>query len=415
MKKLIVSLFETVVFSLVLSSCSDLGTTIRHDLTSVVSKNASAVSHIEWESSDSQPKMMFAKYRQQQQDFLDQSDVYQAEKLASEICKGLNALSDESLALFEIELRSEQNAVLISFCKLDLLTRIDDFHKSGRKGLQYSVDALSNKPSNIDFKLKMEIDESSDLNTFNKYWANLKENEVILTFDDGPDPMYTDSILRTLKEAGDLKALFFTLGKNVQLYPEKVMKEHQEGHLVANHSWNHYCLDQSEVCRNYNNKNFNNLPALTDEDVLAEIEKTYEEIKKAVGVIAPYFRFPFGNARPSMAKYLKERGAYVMSWSIDSNDWRQMQSIAGQEIPYTNQDMVRNVITAIEVKKRGVILFHDVHRRTAESLPQVLFELYKRNYKVILLKSKNLEAIKLDRDVVRPTPQDPPPFYDFDN
>lgn len=375
-----------------LASCSDLKTSIREDFNQSISKNAQAISHLEWEASEAQPKVIFSKYLEQYNSLIKTSETTAAKKISNEICSGLSQLSDDSLALFESEIKSNSNTVLVKSCRESLLNQIDAFYKSDRSGLQYSVDATSTRPSNIDFKLKMELHEDVDLAKFNKFYGDLKDHEVILTFDDGPHATYTDSILRTLKEAGNIKAFFFVLGSNVKRYPEKVKSEYQQGHVVANHTWNHYCLDNSTVCRNYNKKNYSGVGLLSDSDVLREIENTFAEIKKTIGTTAPFFRFPFGNERPVTTQYLKNHGNYIVNWSIDSNDWRQMQTVAGQEVPYTNKDMIKTVINEVEYKKKGIILFHDIHRRSAESLPQVLFELYKRNYKVIVLKTKSMIA-----------------------
>ena len=67
------------------------------------------------------------------------------------------------------------------------------------------------------------------------------ERCVALTFDDGPDPVYTPKLLDLLREKG-VKATFFVIGKRADQYPEIVRRAWSEGHLVGNHTWSHYPL-----------------------------------------------------------------------------------------------------------------------------------------------------------------------------
>jgi peptidoglycan/xylan/chitin deacetylase (PgdA/CDA1 family) len=384
-----------------LSSCGNVAAGIKNDTDQMVFTNAKAQSHIEWEGSEYNPQAVVQKYLTEYQNKKTVSED-EAKAYAGEVCKGLSNISDHSLALFDNELQSEANKDLFASCKETLLARISKYFAEDRKSLKYSVDAMSNKPSNIDFKLNIDVDTNLDITNFNTRWAGLKDHEVIITFDDGPHATYTDSILRTLKEAGDIKAMFFALGKNVVLYKPQILEEHQAGHVVANHSWNHFCMKDSDRCEKYNKKHWSNVPRLADNYVLAEIEQTYEAIHSAIGEVAPFMRFPFGEENESAKEYLKGRGIFRLNWSIDSNDWQGVQKVAGQEVPYTNADMIKSLINAIEVQKKGVVLFHDVHRRTAESLPQFLYELHKRQYKVILLRAPGVPTVKTAEPMIVP-------------
>lgn len=73
---------------------------------------------------------------------------------------------------------------------------------------------------------------------------------VALTFDDGPNPEYTEKLLDGLKDR-EVKATFFLLGNQVELYPDIVKRMHEEGHLIGNHSYDHVnlgALCESEAC-----------------------------------------------------------------------------------------------------------------------------------------------------------------------
>lgn len=63
-------------------------------------------------------------------------------------------------------------------------------------------------------------------------------NPIYLTFDDGPNPPYTEQILDILSRHG-AKAVFFVCGKNAERHPELVRRIVADGHALGNHSYSH--------------------------------------------------------------------------------------------------------------------------------------------------------------------------------
>lgn len=61
---------------------------------------------------------------------------------------------------------------------------------------------------------------------------------VALTFDNGPDLVFTPLILDKLRNYG-VKATFFLLGENAEEHPEVARRIAAEGHVVGNHTYNH--------------------------------------------------------------------------------------------------------------------------------------------------------------------------------
>lgn len=61
---------------------------------------------------------------------------------------------------------------------------------------------------------------------------------VVLTFDDGPDPVYTPRLLDILKQ-NNVKAVFFLLGEKAERYPNVVQRIVDEGHQLGSHSYSH--------------------------------------------------------------------------------------------------------------------------------------------------------------------------------
>jgi peptidoglycan/xylan/chitin deacetylase (PgdA/CDA1 family) len=358
-------------------SCQPNGINIQTNIESSIEANSTAVTHSDWETSEFHPKFLFDRIQKQ----FDEAETDEKRlKIKNELCSALKNLSDDTLLIFENEIMRTENNHLISFCSSFLRQRINDKNSLNRMDIEYSTDAYSDRPSNINFILKTKVISSSDYLNFNKYDASLQKKEIILTFDDGPQDSFTNSVLKTLKEVGNAKAMFFELGKQIQKYPRLTQNTHSDGHIVANHSWEHLCLNDTNTCRK-NNKG----RMLTDTEVETDIMDTFRLIQKTIGKVAPFFRFPYGDNRTATSKYLKEYGVLEMKWNIDSNDWRYSQKVGSENIPFTSKEVLTSALRTLDQVEKGVVLFHDVHRRTAEILPQFLYELYKRNYTLVIL------------------------------
>jgi peptidoglycan-N-acetylglucosamine deacetylase len=343
--------------------------------------NAESATHKDWETSDYHPQFVFGNLRKSFDSLINPDQIV---KLKKEACTTLGNLSDDTLLIYENEILDEDNSEILSNCLTQLQNKLNNKNKLNRLDFKYSRDALSDDDSDIDFALETKIIDSADYINFGKYNANVQDKEVILTFDDGPHSKFTSSVLRTLREAGQVKAMFFELGKQIKKFPEHTLQADDEGHIVANHSWSHSCMDDSTICKN-NNKG----KVLTDKEVATEITDTFDLIKKLIGKINPFFRFPYGDSREVTSKYLKDQGILEMHWSIDSNDWRYVQKIGSESIPFTSKEVMNSALRTLDKNNKGVVLFHDIHRRTAEILPQFLYELHKRNFKVVILDPKN--------------------------
>ena len=134
---------------------------------------------------------------------------------------------------------------------------------------------------------------------------------VALTFDDGPNPEYTEKLLDGLKDR-EVKATFFLLGNQVELYPDIVKRMHGEGHLIGNHSYDHV-----------------NLGALCESEACTQIKKTNDAIYKVTGEYPEYLRPPFGSVKNKLDE---DMNMIVTLWDIDTRD-RDQQRRNDREIP----------------------------------------------------------------------------------
>jgi peptidoglycan/xylan/chitin deacetylase (PgdA/CDA1 family) len=89
--------------------------------------------------------------------------------------------------------------------------------------------------------LWLSIPNSSQIFGKAVHYVKTDEKIVALTFDDGPNPPYTQQILKVL-EKHDVKATFFVVGKFAERYPELVTQTYREGHELGNHTWSHKIL-----------------------------------------------------------------------------------------------------------------------------------------------------------------------------
>ena len=70
---------------------------------------------------------------------------------------------------------------------------------------------------------------------------NTDQRVVALTYDDGPNPPYTDQLLDVLAKH-NVKATFFMIGNRIEKHPETVNRVIAEGHQIGNHTYSHPVL-----------------------------------------------------------------------------------------------------------------------------------------------------------------------------
>lgn len=131
----------------------------------------------------------------------------------------------------------------------------------------------------------------------------LANNEIALTFDDGPDPLYTPVVLDALA-ALNVKATFFLVGSQVEKYPELAKSIFEQGHSIGNHSWSHSLLLFQSQRR-----------------IKHEIEKTQSVIKKITGVAPTLYRAPWGLYGSWSEKIFEEQNLKPILWSQTLKDW----------------------------------------------------------------------------------------------
>lgn len=187
---------------------------------------------------------------------------------------------------------------------------------------------------------------------FNDFYWNTNNGKVLLTFDDGPNPLTTELILKKLSDE-KIKSLFFCVGENVQKYPELVQLLKNEGHSFGNHTFNHKILK-----------------TITDEEKKSQISSVNKIFEEKFNIKLKYFRPPHGKFQLSTSSLLKQHNLKNVMWSVLTYDYKNDLSI---------------VKFAIEkyLKHNSIIVLHDSNKSKniiADSISLIADEARKRNY-----------------------------------
>jgi len=206
----------------------------------------------------------------------------------------------------------------------------------------------------------------------------LRDKEIVLTFDDGPWPLNTPSVLKTLADECTT-GVFFPIGKHSTYYPEILKQVAAAGHTIGSHTWSHATLTNKK---------------LNEDQRKEEIEKGFSAVKWALGASpSPFFRFPALQHPPEMVTYLGSRNIAMFSCDLDSFDFKARNP----------QQVIDVTMKKLDKLGKGIILMHDFHKHTADALPALLRKLKAGGYKVVQMKAKApVETIaRYDEEVLK--------------
>lgn len=182
--------------------------------------------------------------------------------------------------------------------------------------------------------------------------------EVALTFDDGPSPGYTKTILTVLSRYHVL-ATFFMLGVWVQRYPELAQAVVAAGHAAGDHSWGHPDLTR-----------------LSASQTNQQLASTISILQQTTGVRTHLFRPPYEAYTLQVLHIASSLQLTTILWNVDPRDWSRPGSRA----------IISNVLS--HTHNGAVILLHDGggnRAQTVEALPTIIKQLRARGFTFVTI------------------------------
>lgn len=180
-----------------------------------------------------------------------------------------------------------------------------------------------------------------------------REDNICLTFDEGYENGYTESILDTLK-AKNVKAVFFVTYDYVKKNPDLIRRMIDEGHVVGNHSWSHPSM-----------------PTLTVEKAKSEIQKLHDYVQTNFGYTMTLFRPPMGEFSEQSLAVAQSLGYKSVFWSFAYYDY----DVNKQPEHKAAFDRITKA-----AHDGGIFLIHAISKTNTEILGDVIDNLCEQGY-----------------------------------
>jgi peptidoglycan/xylan/chitin deacetylase (PgdA/CDA1 family) len=171
--------------------------------------------------------------------------------------------------------------------------------------------------------------------------------EIALTFDDGPSAKTTPKLLDVLAKY-EIKAMFFLVGERIASTECRhvMMRAHQEGHIIANHTFSH-----------------KSLPTLSDDEIREDANKTQVLLGECSHELK-FLRQPYGDTNSRVDRILREEGYTTVLWNVDALDWHKDYK--------ENGAWVDHAMIKISAQKNSIVLMHDVHQTTVDYVEKLI-------------------------------------------
>lgn len=207
--------------------------------------------------------------------------------------------------------------------------------------------------------MKSKVSETLGNVTENQpiFRVDREDKSVSLTFDiNWAETEYLYSILDVLDKY-NVKGTFFIMGGWVNYTPEnkeKLLKIHEGGHEIGNHSYIHPIFTK-----------------ISEGRIKEELEKTDKIIEETIGVKPNLFRFPSGDYNKQSFNTVTELGYKCIQWDADSVDWKEL----GSDVEYER--------VMKKVKSGSILLFHNNAKYTPDNLNRIISKLKEDGYSFV--------------------------------
>lgn len=200
--------------------------------------------------------------------------------------------------------------------------------------------------------------------------AETTEPVIALTFDDGPDPRYTQPLLDLLR-AQDVQATFFVVGRRAARHRDLLRRELAGRHELGNHTWDHADLSM-----------------LGRDETRQELARTSQVVADVSGEGPSVLRPPWGRISGTVMQVAAEQRLDVMVWDV--------------RMLVRERDRAGNVAHVLDSLRPGMVLLsHDggplPNSVGVAALPQIIRGAKERGFRFVTAS----EMLALDRTVER--------------
>jgi len=202
---------------------------------------------------------------------------------------------------------------------------------------------------------------SSEIDLFNdNEWDGdkISDRKFFLTFDDGPTGRggNTDNVLQMLA-AQKKSAVFFVLGQRFanrqKTNGPAALTQLYKGQCVGAHGWEHLSHEKRSKYA-VDNKWQSSVTG-----TIALLKNTFD----GASIFLPLFRPPYGQRKSDSGAFFQKEGLQVALWNMDSQDWNAQIKA---------EDIVNRMEILMLIKRRGVLLFHDIHPKAEKAVPAII-------------------------------------------
>lgn len=209
------------------------------------------------------------------------------------------------------------------------------------------------------------------------FYGNTHLPEIALTFDDGPNPIYTPQVLAIL-QADKIEATFFDVGYLVKDFPNIVRQEFLQGHSIGNHSWSHPQLTR-----------------LSTAGIASQLASASNAIQAVTGTRPTIFRPPYGSFNRLVFAQAFQQNLTTILWNDEARDW---------SIPGVNVIVYRILNLA---RDGGIILLHDgggFRYQTVAALPIIITTLQQRGFRFVTIPQLLQDIAQSSKPLPSPSP-----------
>jgi peptidoglycan-N-acetylglucosamine deacetylase len=193
--------------------------------------------------------------------------------------------------------------------------------------------------------ISFTIINKRDFQIFGQIYSNINTDEkfISLTFDDGPEPLFTDKILSILSNE-NIKCTFYLIGNEIKLHRNEAVKIIKDGHEIGNHSYSHNRM----IFKSWNY-------------IKSEIENT-DLLINSIGYNGNItFRPPNCKKLFILPLYLKFNKRLTVTWNIEPDS---IESISNNSLKMVNYVEER-------IQPGSIILMHVMNNNRIESMNSI--------------------------------------------